>query len=68
METSIKERNAVEFEFVIDAPASELAPLVDQALRRQRARAQVKGFRPGKVPLSMLKKLYGESLVMDVLE
>ncbi len=68
METSIKERNAVEFELVIDASAEELAPLVDQALRRQRARAQVKGFRPGKVPLSMLKKLYGESLVMDVLE
>ena len=60
--------NPVEFELVIDAPAEELAPHVDNELRKQRLRVQVKGFRPGKVPISMLKKLYGESLVMEVIE
>ncbi|MDZ4701866.1 MAG: trigger factor [Rhodothermales bacterium] len=73
MQTTIKqvdpdELNPVEFELVIDATALELAPHVDNELRKQRHRVQVKGFRPGKVPISMLKKLYGESLVMGVVE
>ncbi|MEZ4702977.1 MAG: trigger factor [Rhodothermales bacterium] len=68
MQTTINQINSVEFELVIDAPAQELAPHVEDALRKQRNRVQVKGFRPGKVPISMLKKLYGESLVMDVVE
>jgi trigger factor len=68
VQTTIKQISPVDYEFVIDAPASELAPHVDNELRKQRHRVQMKGFRAGKVPIAMLKKVYGEVLVMDVVE
>ena len=68
MQTSIRKVSPVEYELVIDATADELAPVVERRLRDQRANISLKGFRKGKVPLSLLKKRFGESLVIDALE
>lgn len=68
MQTSIKQLNDVEYEFEIDATASELAPKINKRIREHQATITLKGFRPGKVPANILKKMYGESLVIDVIE
>lgn len=68
METTVNKISDVEFELEIKASADELKPEVDQALKAQRGRTQAKGFRPGKVPLSMVKKMYGEALAFGVAE
>ena len=68
MQTSIKQLNDVEYEIEIDATASELAPKINKRIREHQATISLKGFRPGKVPTNLLKKMYGESLVMDVIE
>ena len=68
VQTSLKQLNPVEYEFEIDATAQELAPKVNKRLREHQASITLKGFRPGKVPVSLLKKMYGESLVIDVIE
>lgn len=40
---------------------------VDKELRTIRQRANVPGFRPGMVPMGMVKKMYGKSVLADVL-
>ena len=68
MQTTIKQITPVEYELQIDATAQDLAPKINKRLRDQRAGMSLKGFRKGKVPMSILKKMFGESLVIDVVE
>ncbi|GIV59955.1 MAG: trigger factor [Rhodothermaceae bacterium] len=62
MQTQIKQINEVEYELEIEATAEDLKADFDKALRAQRARTELRGFRPGKVPLSLVKKLYGQAI------
>ncbi|SHK36874.1 trigger factor [Rhodothermus profundi] len=68
MQTEIKEISSVEYELTVHVPAEELQPELDQLLRRLRARVQLKGFRPGKAPLSLVKKLYGDEVALELAE
>lgn len=38
-------------------------PKVETTLKTQRKRAQMPGFRPGKVPMGMVKKMYGPTVI-----
>lgn len=38
---------------------------VDEVLKDYRKKATLKGFRPGKAPMGMIKKLYGKSVLLD---
>ena len=58
----------VEFELEITATAEDLSPELDKALRVQKGRTTMKGFRPGNVPISLVKKVYGKSLAYGVAE
>lgn len=68
MQTTIKQITPVEYELQINATAKDLEPKISKRLRDQRAGISLKGFRKGKVPMSILKKMFGESLVIDVVE
>lgn len=66
MQTTINQLSDVEFELEIQATAEDLAPALNKALKAQRARTQMRGFRPGKVPLSLVKRMYGEAIAQEV--
>ncbi len=55
-------------EFKVVLPAGDLAAKLDSQLMEMRAKAHIKGFRPGKAPVSHLRKLYGKSLMGEVLQ
>jgi trigger factor len=55
-------------QFKVTLPAQELDQKFDQRLRQLGATARLPGFRPGKVPLPLLKKRYGGSLLGEILE
>ncbi len=44
---------------------ADYAATVDAQIKDYTKRAQVKGFRPGKVPVGMVKKLYGKGILAD---
>lgn len=44
---------------------ADYQPQVDQVLKQHAKQAKMPGFRPGKVPVSMVKKMYGPSVLVD---
>jgi trigger factor len=48
-------------------PAADLNTRLDAKLDDLKDKAQIKGFRPGKVPAAHLKKMYGKSAMSEVL-
>ncbi len=68
METTLNQVSDVAYELEIDAKAEELAGEIKAALRRQRGQTQMKGFRPGKVPLNLVKKMHGRAIAYGIAE
>ena len=46
---------------------ADYAEQVDKEIRTLRQKANVPGFRPGKVPASLIKKMYGKSVLAEVI-
>ena len=59
---NIDELNAV---LKVKVVAEDYLPKVESALKDYQKRASVPGFRPGKVPSGMIKKMYGKSILVD---
>jgi trigger factor len=55
-------------QFKIVVPAGDLSAKVDERLAELARTAQMPGFRPGKVPMGLLKKQYGQALLGEALE
>ena len=55
-------------EFQINVPASDLDAKADARLVDLKDKVRINGFRPGKVPVSHLKKVYGRSVMAEAVE
>ena len=55
-------------QYVVTVPAAEIESRVTSRLQRLSKTVKMPGFRPGKVPLSLLRKQYGRSLMGEILE
>ena len=55
-------------EFKVVVPATELDAKVNARLDEIKDRVRINGFRPGKVPVAHLKRLYGRSTMAEVIE
>ncbi|MGD0025533.1 MAG: trigger factor [Xanthobacteraceae bacterium] len=55
-------------EYRVVVPATDLEARVNERLDDLKSRVQLRGFRPGKVPVSHLKRLYGKSAMAEVID
>lgn len=55
-------------EYSIVLPATDLAARLDGQLAEMKAKIRINGFRPGKVPVAHLKRVYGRSVMADVVQ
>jgi trigger factor len=55
-------------QYTVTVPASELDSRVTKRLEEMKPRVNLKGFRPGKAPVSFLKKQFGKSVMGEVVE
>lgn len=65
MDISVQDLTSVDKEITIKANREDLAPKFDKAFKKYRGQIQMPGFRPGKVPLSIVKKRFGQEIEME---
>lgn len=64
---TIKHENVDELNAIvtIELAKEDYLPKVTQKLKKYRKDAQIKGFRPGKVPMSLIKRKFGNAVLME---
>ncbi len=55
-------------EYSVHVPAADLDAKVDAQLGKVAAQVRMPGFRPGKVPLNLVRKMHGAQLMNDALQ
>jgi trigger factor len=59
---SVEKASAISRKLTIKVPANIVADRFEKSLREVAKTAKIKGFRPGMVPLPMVKKFYGDDV------
>lgn len=62
MDITVEELSTVDKEIRISATREDLASKFDQAFRKYQNRINIPGFRPGKVPLEIVRKRFGKEI------
>ena len=60
--------DGLKHEFKVVLPAKDIEAKIDHRLGELSREVRVPGFRPGKVPLAVLKKRYGDAVLGEVVE
>ncbi|WP_144206558.1 trigger factor [Shewanella donghaensis] len=66
MQVSVETTQGLERRLTISVPAEQIEKLIKDNLLREAKRAKISGFRPGKVPVSVIKQRYGAAIRQDV--
>ncbi|MFQ5638944.1 MAG: trigger factor [bacterium] len=68
MKSHISERGNTQRLIEVEVPEEELAPHFETSYRKVQKKIRLEGFRKGKVPISLIKKLYGKTIKADAIE
>ncbi len=68
MSVTINDINTVKKELLINLGTEEIEKSLNKAFKKAQKKAKIKGFRPGKAPMNVVKRLYREQVRMDVME
>jgi trigger factor len=66
MQVSLSETGGLSRRLEVAVPATEVAEEVQQRLKRLSRTARLKGFRPGKAPLAVITKQFGDQVRAEV--
>ena len=67
MKTVETENEGLKRAFMLTIPAKDIEARVDQEVKRLAPQVKMPGFRPGKVPPNLIRKMHGDSLQRDAL-
>ena len=65
MDISVEELTSVDKEVTLKAKREDLQEDFDKAYKKYKAQIQLPGFRPGKVPMGMIKKRFGNEIEQE---
>ncbi len=54
--------------FTVSIPSGDLSEKLEAKIEEIRPQMQLKGFRPGKVPAAHVRKMFGKSLMSDIIQ
>ncbi len=66
MQVSVESTGDIERKLVIEVPAERVDQEVEKRLKDMRSKVRLDGFRPGKVPVSVVKEKYGKAVHQEV--
>ena len=67
MQVSVESTGALERRMEILVPADEIDKAVDERLQKLSRQVRLKGFRPGKVPVKVVRQQFGQQVRQEVL-
>lgn len=68
VQTDVHALSDVDYELDVRVPSHVFQARINEALKKERANLNLKGFRKGKVPLSVARKMVGPQVSMQVAE
>lgn len=68
MQVSVENTSAIERRVKIQVPAEEVTKQIDARLREIGKSVNLKGFRPGRIPFSVLRQRYGKQATQDIIQ
>jgi trigger factor len=66
MQVSVETGEGLERKLTVQIPAEKLEMEVENRLKSMRGRVKIDGFRPGKVPMKVVKQRYGAQVFQEV--
>ncbi len=66
MQVSVENTGALERRLTVHVPESEFKDKVDSKLKELTKQVRIKGFRPGRVPMSVVKQRFGKQVRQDI--
>ena len=67
MQVFVENTSSLERRLTVTVPGQEIQGKVEEKLRELCKEVRIKGFRPGRVPMSVVKQRYGQQVRQDVL-
>nr|WP_298728959.1 trigger factor [uncultured Steroidobacter sp.] len=67
MQVSVESTGALERRMEVQVPAERVEKAVDERLQRMSRTVRLKGFRPGKVPVKVVRQQFGQQVRQEVL-
>lgn len=67
MQVSVEATSTIERQMTVTVPAARIEDDVNSRLKQTARSARIDGFRPGKVPLNVIKRRYGQGIRQEVL-
>ncbi len=67
MQVSIESLEGLQRKLTIQVPSDKIATAIDQKLKKLSKTVKMDGFRPGKVPVSVVKQAYGAQVRQEVI-
>lgn len=67
MQVSVEATSTLERRMTIQVPVEKVDTAVDERLKKTARQVKVDGFRPGKVPMNVVKRRFGDSVRQEVL-
>ncbi|MBS3803158.1 MAG: trigger factor [Oleiphilaceae bacterium] len=67
MQVSVESTSNIERRMTIGVPAQEIEQAIDKRLQHAARTVKMNGFRPGKVPMSVVKRRFGDGIRQEVL-
>lgn len=65
MEITLEKQSATNATLKVNLKESDYRPKVAEKVKEYSKKVQLKGFRPGKVPASLVEKMYGKSILVE---
>src|ERR1700752_1467295 len=67
MQVSVESTGTLERRMEVQVPAAQIDKAVDERLQRLSRTVRLKGFRPGKVPVKVVRQQFGQQARQEVL-
>ena len=66
MQVSVENPGGLERRLTVQVPGDEIQGRVDSKLKELSKEVRIKGFRPGRVPISVVRQRYGKQVRLDI--